>query len=76
MASADPISLIESLDPSELRSRLELLDRQQSALRVLLRAALARQRLSAGQAEGPGSTQASQKERTVPRQLGAPTGRD
>lgn len=40
----NPSDLIDSLDPKPLRARLEELDRQRSALRVLLRAALARQR--------------------------------
>jgi hypothetical protein len=44
MDTVDPVSVIDSLDPNELRERLHELDRQQPALRVLLRAALARQR--------------------------------
>ena len=35
---------MDSLDPEQLRQQLEELDRRQAALRVLLRAALARQR--------------------------------
>lgn len=42
----DPTRLIESLDAGELRQRLRDLDHQQRALRVLLRAALARDRES------------------------------
>ena len=44
MSIADPATLLDSLDPEQLRQQLEELDRQQSALRVLLRAALVRQR--------------------------------
>jgi hypothetical protein len=44
MRDTDPTTLIESLDVEELRAELHALERRQSALRVLLRAALARQR--------------------------------
>jgi hypothetical protein len=39
-----PADLIDRLDPGAIRERLEDLDRQAAALRVLLRAALARRR--------------------------------
>jgi hypothetical protein len=44
MSAIDPITVVESLNPDSLREQLAALDRQQSALRVLLRAALARRR--------------------------------
>jgi len=40
----DPIAILEQLDPEDLRTRLDQLDRQRSAILVLLRAARARQR--------------------------------
>jgi hypothetical protein len=40
----DPTALVESLDAEAIRARLADLDRQARALRVLLRAARARQR--------------------------------
>ena len=40
----DPVALVDSLEPKALRSRIEELDRQTRALRVLLRAAIARER--------------------------------
>jgi hypothetical protein len=43
---ADPVSLIERIDPDAIRERLADLDRQTRALRVLLRSALARQRVT------------------------------
>lgn len=42
--SNDPTELIASLDPEAIRSRLAELNAEESALRVLLRAALARRR--------------------------------
>jgi hypothetical protein len=44
MPDIDPTTLIESLNVEQLRAELRALDRRQSALRVLLRAALARRR--------------------------------
>jgi hypothetical protein len=44
MPHTDPITLVDELDPDVIRARLTELDRQTQALRVLLRAALARQR--------------------------------
>jgi hypothetical protein len=38
----DPSQFVASLDPDAIRRRLDELSREQSALRVLLRAALAR----------------------------------
>ena len=43
-SSLDPAKLIANLDPDAIRSRLADLDAEESALRVLLRAALARRR--------------------------------
>lgn len=42
------IDLIDSLDPDAIRAELDLLDRRESALRQLLRVALARQRGTVG----------------------------
>lgn len=42
--SPDPLALVESLDPDAIAAQIEELDRQQRALRVLLRSARARQR--------------------------------
>jgi hypothetical protein len=36
--------MIEALDPDQLRAEIDVLDRKASALRVLLRSAVARQR--------------------------------
>jgi hypothetical protein len=44
MDTTDPVELVEKLDPEEIRNRLLDLYNQQNALRVLLRAAVARQR--------------------------------
>jgi hypothetical protein len=44
METTDPIAVIESLDVEVIRDRLAELRRQEDALRVLLRAALVRQR--------------------------------
>jgi hypothetical protein len=41
---ADPVALVDSLEPVAIRDRLAELDRQSRALRVLLRAAVARER--------------------------------
>jgi hypothetical protein len=43
MTGTDPIKFVESLDIENLRARLEHLDREGRALRVLLRSALARE---------------------------------
>jgi hypothetical protein len=37
---ADPVLLVNSLDPDAIRERLDALDRERGALMVLLRAAL------------------------------------
>ncbi len=42
--TADPVALVDALEPDAIRSRLADLDRQSRALRVLLRAAIARER--------------------------------
>jgi hypothetical protein len=47
--SHDPTALLDALDPEALRDRLHALEREARALRVLLRAALARQRHQARQ---------------------------
>lgn len=47
----DPAELIESLDPDAIRERLMRLHRQDKALRVLLRAAIARRRYERPTAE-------------------------
>jgi hypothetical protein len=39
----DPLALVEALEPQAIRERLQDLGRQERALRVLLRSALARQ---------------------------------
>jgi hypothetical protein len=44
MNSKDPIAVIDSLDVDAIRGRLTDLRQQEDALRILLRAALARQR--------------------------------
>ncbi len=43
-ATADPVAMVDALNPDAIRSRLVELDRQSRALRVLLRAAVARER--------------------------------
>jgi hypothetical protein len=40
----DPLKLVESLNPQAIEAKIDELDRQQRALRVLLRSAKARQR--------------------------------
>jgi hypothetical protein len=40
----DPVALVDGLEPDAIRSRIAELDRQSRALRVLLRAAVARER--------------------------------
>jgi hypothetical protein len=48
----DPVVLVDQLEPEAIRQRIAELDRQSRALRVLLRAAVARERAaSQGQAE-------------------------
>jgi hypothetical protein len=42
---SDPLRAIQSLDVEQLRERLDQLDGESSALRVLLRSALARQKV-------------------------------
>jgi hypothetical protein len=37
--TTDPVDLVRQLDPDAIRDRLEALDRERDALRVLLRAA-------------------------------------
>jgi hypothetical protein len=44
MSTTDPVAVIDSLDARTIRDRLTDLRRQEDALRILLRAALARQR--------------------------------
>ena len=41
----NPTQLLDSLDAEEIRRRLQTLDAEEKALRVLLRAALARNRV-------------------------------
>lgn len=50
---SDPKSIIESLDISAIRERLEELAAEESALRVLLRAATARARSKARDGKEP-----------------------
>lgn len=45
--TTDPVELVDTLDADAIAARLDDLDRQSSALRVLLRAARARERRSA-----------------------------
>jgi hypothetical protein len=52
-AAPDPVALVDRLDPDAIRTRLADLDRQSRALRVLLRAAVARSRRRAAQAACP-----------------------
>jgi hypothetical protein len=40
----DPANVLEVLVPDQLRERLKVLDRQQRAVRILLRAAIAREK--------------------------------
>ena len=42
--STDPAAIVDALDPEAIRAQLADLDRRADALRVLLRAALARRR--------------------------------
>jgi hypothetical protein len=42
MDTIDPVHIVDRLDAAYIRARLSELDRQQRALRVLLRAAVAR----------------------------------
>lgn len=44
MDTADPVALIEHLEPDALRRQIAELDRQRRALVILLRAAVARER--------------------------------
>jgi hypothetical protein len=61
MSTADPadpttpdaLALIERLDVGQIRQRLRELEQQSRALRVLLRAAVARERRSAADKGGP-----------------------
>jgi hypothetical protein len=41
---ADPVALVDALEPAAIRARIADLERQSRALRVLLRAAVARER--------------------------------
>jgi hypothetical protein len=49
MAAEDPITIIDRLNPSQLRRQIAELDQQRRALVVLLRAACARDRKHARQ---------------------------
>ncbi len=40
----DPVAIVDSLEPDDLRERIAGLDRRSRALRVLLRAVVARER--------------------------------
>jgi hypothetical protein len=44
MQHIDPTTLVDSLDVEQPRAELDALERRQSAVRVLLRAAMARRR--------------------------------
>jgi hypothetical protein len=44
LPSTDPVALVESLEPGVLRTRIAELDRQARALKILLRAAVAREK--------------------------------
>jgi hypothetical protein len=63
--AADPVALVDALDPDAIAARLDEIDRESKALRVLLRAARARraaeQRRSVAthQAAGQGVAHAS-----------------
>jgi hypothetical protein len=50
--AADPLSVIEKLDPAALRQQIADLDRQRAALAILLRAAYAR-----GRKDRPGAAE-------------------
>jgi hypothetical protein len=52
MSTTDTLAIVERLDPDAIRSALADLDRRSQALRVLLRAAVARRR---GQSSRPGT---------------------
>jgi hypothetical protein len=43
-STTDPVALVDALEPDVIRERIADLDRQSRALRVLLRAAVARER--------------------------------
>jgi hypothetical protein len=43
-STTDPVALVDALEPDVIRERIADLDRQIRALRVLLRAAVARER--------------------------------
>jgi hypothetical protein len=47
---SDPAGIVEGLDPATIAARIDELERQQAALRVLLRAARERRRRRPGQA--------------------------
>lgn len=51
VTTLDPIELIEHLDPNAIRARLDDLRRQEDALKVLLRAAVRRDREAAVKGE-------------------------
>jgi hypothetical protein len=50
----DPVALVDQLEPDALRAQLAELDRQSRALRVLLRAAIARERRAQAAADQEG----------------------
>jgi hypothetical protein len=50
----DPVSLVDSLEPEALRARLRDLENQSRAVKVLLRAAVAREKRRALPAPVPG----------------------
>jgi hypothetical protein len=56
---SDPLKAIQALAPAEIEERLEELDRQASALRVLLRSARAREAVGRRQAATPKKAGAS-----------------
>jgi hypothetical protein len=49
----DPVAIIDTLDADAIAERLEQLDRERDALRVLLRSARARQRAAARRQPAP-----------------------
>jgi hypothetical protein len=49
----DPMALLRSLDVETIEARLDALNREQSALRVLLRSARARQRAASRRRQEP-----------------------
>ena len=51
--NADPVAMVDQLEPDVIRARLVELDRQSRALRVLLRAAVARERVAHRRAAPP-----------------------